>query len=126
MPECEGMITPDPMFVRQVQDIKKAAEDYLIDNVYTNVKVEDPDNTRKKVKTVSRRTQTYLRELLTLEGEDLQESDMEVLMEEEAEIEGDYAANLISNVIEQISEDEKSEKAPSKKKQSKIKPVKKE
>jgi hypothetical protein len=57
-----------------------------------------------------------LRELLTLEGEDLQESDMEVLMEEEAEIEGDYAANLISNVIEQISEDEKSEKAPSKKK----------
>jgi hypothetical protein len=50
-----------------------------------------------------------LRELLTLEGEELQESDMEVLMEEEAEIEGDYAANLINDVIEQISDEEKSE-----------------
>jgi hypothetical protein len=97
------------MFERQVKDIKMAAEDYLIDNVYTNVKVEDPDCTRRKVKTVSRRTQTYLRELLTLEGEELQESDMEVLMEEEAELEGDYAADLINGVIEQISDEEKSD-----------------
>jgi hypothetical protein len=55
-PALDGQIAPDPMFAKQVQDIKKAAEDYLIDNVYTNVKIEDPDNTRKKIKTVSRRT----------------------------------------------------------------------
>ena len=41
---------------------------------------------RIKVKTVSRRTQTYLRELLQVDAEELHESDMEVLMEEEAEI----------------------------------------
>jgi len=93
-----------------------AAEDYLIDNVYTNVKEVDPDNQKRKVKTVSRRTQTYLRELLTLDGEELQESDMEVLLEEEAEIEGDYAANLIKDVIEQLSEEEKSDKPPPKRK----------
>jgi hypothetical protein len=36
----------------------------LIDNVYKEVKKEDPLKILKKPKTVSRRTQTYLRELL--------------------------------------------------------------
>jgi hypothetical protein len=39
---------------------------------------------------INRRTQTYLRELLQL-GEDLLDSDFEVNMENEIEIEQDYA-----------------------------------
>ena len=35
---------------------------------------------------VNRRTQTYLRELLQLDGEELQDSDMEVMLEEDVEI----------------------------------------
>lgn len=55
---------PNPQFEKQIGDIKDAAEDYLIDNVYKEVKKEDPLKLLKKPKTVSRRTQTYLRELL--------------------------------------------------------------
>ena len=52
------------VFEQQISDIKKAHTDFLIDNVYAETKpVLDPF-TKRKVKTVSRRTQTYLRELL--------------------------------------------------------------
>jgi len=44
-----------------------------------------------KKKMVSRRTQTYLRELLNIEGEELHDSEMEIILEEDAEIEQDYA-----------------------------------
>lgn len=115
----------DPFFVGHVDDIKMAAEDYLIDNCITDIKEEAPDKIKRKVKTVSRRTQTYLRELLTLEGEMLQDSDMEVLMEEEAEIEGDYAQNLIMGVIERMSDEEESKKDGTEGK-TRIKPVKKQ
>lgn len=43
-----------------------------------------------------------------MEGEDLQESDMEILMEDEAEIDEDYAAKLINNVIDGVSDDDSS------------------
>ena len=71
---------------------------------------------------MSRRTQTYLRELLQVEGEEVHESDMEVLMEEEAEIDFDFAKGLIDNVIDQISSTEESVPMP---KESKRKAKKK-
>merc|ERR1719272_680088 len=49
---------------------------------------------------------------------------MEVLMEEEAEIEDTYAANLVNNVIERLS-DEEEDKVDSQLGKQKIKPVKK-
>jgi hypothetical protein len=97
---------PNPQFEKQIGDIKDAAEDYLIDNVYKEVKKEDPLKLLKKPKTVSRRTQTYLRELLQVEGENLQESDMEIVMDEAAEIDETYAVDLISKVIQNISDEE--------------------
>ena len=52
------------VFGLQLDDIKKANKDFLIDNVYAEARrVLDPFAQQKK-KTVSRRTQTYLRELL--------------------------------------------------------------
>ena len=53
---------------------------------------------------VNRRTQTYLRELLQVEGEPLQDSDMEVIMEDDPEIEENYTKGLIEGVIDCISE----------------------
>ena len=113
----------DPGFLHHVEDIKLAAEDYLVDNVYTDVKPKESKKEKRKVKTVSRRTQTYLRELLTLDGDELQESDMEVLMEEEAEIEQGYAAGLINDVIEHLSDEEESRPPSSRAAKPKVKPV---
>lgn len=48
---------------------------------------------------VNRRTQTYLRELLQLEDENLQDSDMEVVLEEDIEIDDCYTKNIIQGVI---------------------------
>ena len=91
------------VFEQAIEDIKEANHDFLIDNVYTETKpILDPF-AKRKVKTVSRRTQTYLRELLKVEGEEAHESDMEVLMEEEAEIDFDFAKGLIEKVIDHIS-----------------------
>lgn len=96
------------LFERQIEDIKQATTDFLIDNVYTETRPKLEPFAKRKIKTVSRRTQTYLRELLQVEGEEVHESDMEVLMEEEAEIDFDFAKGLIDNVIDQISSTEES------------------
>jgi len=40
---------------------------------------------------VSRRTQTYLRELLHLEGQDQNDSDQSIIMDDDAEIDDTYA-----------------------------------
>lgn len=40
---------------------------------------------------------------MQVDAEELHESDMEVLMEEEAEIQADFAHSLINNVIDGIS-----------------------
>lgn len=47
-----------------------------------------------------------MRELLCDDEDDLQESDLEVVMEDEAEIDLDYAKGLINNVISGLSESE--------------------
>jgi hypothetical protein len=59
-----------------------------------------PPTPKPKVKTVSRRTQTYLRELLQVEGTKDPEYNMEVLMEDEAEIDYDFAHELIQKVVD--------------------------
>ena len=62
---------PNPTFAAQLNNIKEAADDFLLDNVYTDVKREDNSLLpTRKPKTVSRRTQTYLRELLQFDGEE--------------------------------------------------------
>lgn len=76
------------------------------DNCYADVKPPDKEKDKKRRKTVSRRTQTYLRELLSFQGEDLVESDLEIVMEDDAEMDGDYAKSLIGNVIDGLSESE--------------------
>ena len=96
----------------------------MIDNVIAEVKKEIPHEEKKKVKTVSRRTQTYLRELLHVDGEEIHESDMEVLMEDEAEIDYDFAHDLIEKVIDKISADEQEEVPKKVKKEKKKKPFK--
>ena len=53
---------------------------------------------------VNRRTQTYLRELLQLDEEEPQDSDMEIVLEEEAEIDDQFAQGLINGVIDGLSE----------------------
>jgi hypothetical protein len=62
---------PDPHFKRTIQEIQQANKEYLQDNVYADVKPEPLTKEQRKKKTVSRRTQTYLRELLMLDGDDL-------------------------------------------------------
>jgi len=52
------------VFSSQINDIKQANKDFLIDNVYTETKPVLSAFEKRKIKTVSRRTQTYLRELL--------------------------------------------------------------
>ena len=44
------------LFGNQIEDIKDAQVDFLIDNVIAEVKKELPKEEKKKVKTVSRRT----------------------------------------------------------------------
>jgi len=95
----------DPLFGNQLTRIREAVIDELYkDNVYRDVKPKEDSikvgqHIRKK-KMVNRRTQTYLRELLHLRKEDIKRkenegSDMEVVMEEEAEIDDQYTKGLI-------------------------------
>lgn len=74
--------------------------------MYAQAKAPAKDKDLKRKKMVSRRTQTYLRELLNMEGEDMHESDMEVVMEEELELDGGFAKGLINGVIDGLSESE--------------------
>ena len=48
---------------------------------------------------INRRTQTYLRELLQLDGEEVQDSDMEIVLEEDVEIDDQFTKQLINGVI---------------------------
>jgi len=120
----------DPFFREQLDRIKEAVlEDAQKDNVYAEVK-QDVGKTQhqKKKKLVNRRTQTYLRELLQLDGEDMQDSDMEIVMEEEAEIDDQYTKGIIKDVIEGLSEMSQrdefgAEKKKTKKGQEPLRPI---
>lgn len=88
-----------------LQEIKTNTKlNQLSDNVYADCRAVQKEKIAKKVKTVSRRTQTYLRELLSVNAEDMQESDLEVILEDDAELDHDYAKDLIDNVLEGMSE----------------------
>ena len=78
-----------------------------LDNVYAEPKRPQRDHEKgKKRKTVSRRTQTYLRELLNLEGEEqaFEDSDLEVVLEDDAELNQDFAKGLIDTVLDGLSD----------------------
>jgi hypothetical protein len=47
---------PNPIFNKQLDEIKTASDEFLINNVYTDVKRPTAPKVDKKVKTVSRRT----------------------------------------------------------------------
>ena len=68
------------------------------------MKPESLTKEQRKKKTVSRRTQTYLRELLMLEGDDLQQSDVEVILEDDVDFDQDFAKGLIDGIIEGLSD----------------------
>lgn len=74
--------------------------------MYADCKAPDKDKEKNKRKTVSRRTQTYLREILDIEGDEFGENDLEVVMEEDIEMDGEFPKDLIDNVIDGISESE--------------------
>ena len=59
-----------------------------------------------------------------MDGEEVHESDMEVLMEDEAEIDYDFAHDLIEKVIDKLSADEEEEVPKKAKKEKKKKPFK--
>lgn len=62
---------------------------------------------KKPPKMVSRRTQTYLRDLLQLDGyEQDNDSELSVIMDDDAEIDSAYAVGIIQNVIENVSGNE--------------------
>jgi hypothetical protein len=116
-----GVIEEDKFFKHQVNKIKKAViEEKYRDNVYAvpKKKIVEKQHVRKK-KMVNRRTQTYLRELLQLEEEKLQDSDMEIVMEEEAEIDETYTKGLINGVIDGLSDEESLKKKKKKMKKDK-------
>ena len=52
---------------------------------------------------VNRRTQTYLRELLWLEGEEKLDSDLEIIMEDDIDLSDGFVGNLINGVIDGLS-----------------------
>ena len=54
-------------------------------------------------KLVNRRTQTYLRELLWLEGEEKLDSDLEIIMEDDIDLSDGFVGNLINGVIDGLS-----------------------
>lgn len=54
----------DPQFKNALNEIKQAKQNRLVDNVYADPKAPDKNQEKNRRKTVSRRTQTYLRELL--------------------------------------------------------------
>jgi hypothetical protein len=60
----------------------------------------------RKKKMVNRRTQTYLRELLWVEGEDVLDSDQEIVMEEDCELDENFTKGLIAGVIDAFSAEE--------------------
>jgi hypothetical protein len=92
------------------------------DNVFAECRAPDKSKDERKKKTVSRRTQTYLRELLMMDGPDaLQDSDMEVVLDDDAEIDNNYTKGLIDGVLDAFSDVESHGTANLKKKSKKKK-----
>lgn len=102
----------DPAFFLEITKMRRAIqEEYQKDNCYREVK--PPQKATKtfvrKKKMVNRRTQTYLRELLWVEGEDVLDSDQEIILEEDCELDENFTKGLIAGVIDAFSADESPE-----------------
>mmetsp|Transcript_10910 Transcript_10910/g.16557 ORF Transcript_10910/g.16557 Transcript_10910/m.16557 type:complete len:258 (-) Transcript_10910:1759-2532(-) len=95
-------------FAQEIEKMRVALiDDKYFDNCYAVPKkifLKSKKQHVRKKKMVNRRTQTYLRELLLVQGEPRQDSDMEIVMEEDPEIQENYTQGLIDGVIECISE----------------------
>ena len=59
---------PDDIFNRQIDHIIEVEDEYLQNNCIAEVKKRHTPKVKPKVKMVSRRTQTYLKDLLFIEG----------------------------------------------------------
>lgn len=93
-------------FSEQIMELKLSMAEQLDDNCYADSKPPKKVEVAKKPKTVARATQTYLRDLLNIDPDSCDESEMEVVLEDEAELDPGYAKNLIDDVLEYISESE--------------------
>lgn len=78
-------------FENQLDLIANADEDYLIDNCGREVKQKPVADLPKSKKMVSRRTQTYLKELLQIDGLEANDSEQSIIMEDDAEIDEAFA-----------------------------------
>lgn len=99
-------VIPVEKFENQINDIMLADGEYLIDNCGKEVRNKVKEETQRPKKMISRRTQTYLRELLQLEGFEQNDSEQSIIMDDDAEIDDTYAQNLINNVIHNVSGNE--------------------
>lgn len=64
----------------------------MIDNCFTDVSRKVADVIKKPIKLVSRRTQTYLRDLLQIEGiKQDNDSELSMVVDDEAEIDETFA-----------------------------------
>lgn len=94
------------------------------DNVYKEVKIEKiiPSKVHvRKKKMLNRRTQTYLRELLWAEGEELMDSDQEVILDEEIDIDPNFVKKLNNPDAKSDTADEPENKHTTKDKISELK-----
>jgi hypothetical protein len=99
----------DKEFKRQLDAMRTdLRRDRYRDNVYADEFVPDGKHHRKK-KCVSRRTQTYLHQLIKDSDLFLDDSDPEIVLQEEEEPEHDLAQQLIDRVLDKLSEGPKSE-----------------
>lgn len=103
--EVKREITTDK-FENQLDLIAHADDEYLIDNCGREVKQKAPVDMPKSKKMVSRRTQTYLKELLQIDGLDANDSEQSIIMEDDAEIDEAFANGLIANVLHNVSGNE--------------------
>jgi len=97
---------PVEKFENQINEIILADGEYLLDNCGTEIRKVHPNEIQKPKKMVSRRTQTYLRELLQLDDFEQNDSEQSLILDDDAEIDDTYARNLIENVLHNVSGNE--------------------
>lgn len=107
-PDMAQKVEDQAFFLEMTKMRRAIVEEYQKDNCYREVK--PPQKASKtfvrKKKMVNRRTQTYLRELLWVEGEDVLDSDQEVILEEDCELDENFTKGLIDGVIDAYSAEE--------------------
>ena len=97
----------DPVFERKVDHLVQTNQDELLDNCYCDVKAVRSPKKIAKPKLVSRRTQTYLRDLLQLDAfEQNNDSDLSVILDDDADIDPTFCQQIFCKVIDNVSGNE--------------------